>query len=413
MKILMISEYFPPVGKGGGEISAYLLAKHLVKNKITVHVLTSHFDNLKRIETVDGIKIHRFLQTGKNPSIFKDNIKRILKFEKSLLKETLLLSEKENYDVIHCMNTSSIPTVKLKHIIKKPFILHVNGPVMFCPKGTLMYKDEIPCNIECNTQNFTTCFLSSKNIGKTNLKPYLKYNPLLMYLLKKRYNSMQQYMKLFDRFFAISTYMKTRLLMSGINEAEIDIVYNITETKDFINLKQKKNKILKILYLGEYSKPKGPHIIIDALKKLKINYEANFYGKGVLEDYMLQEKILYNLNINVNNIVPYDFVPKIIEEHDIVIFPSFVGEAFGRVALESCYAGKTVLASNIGGVKDIIDEGKTGYLFVPGDSDKLAELIKMCRTNRLKPESVRKLTLQKFSNETTIKQVKKIYTSFL
>ena len=43
MKILFISEYFPPKGKGGGEISCFLLAKYLVKQGVEIHVLTSKF----------------------------------------------------------------------------------------------------------------------------------------------------------------------------------------------------------------------------------------------------------------------------------------------------------------------------------------------------------------------------------
>ena len=42
MKVLFISEYFPPKIKGGGEISAYLLAKNLAK-RIDVSVLTGYF----------------------------------------------------------------------------------------------------------------------------------------------------------------------------------------------------------------------------------------------------------------------------------------------------------------------------------------------------------------------------------
>ena len=49
VKILFISEYFPPKIMGGGEINLFLLAKALSKQKIDVNVLTSDHQNLKML----------------------------------------------------------------------------------------------------------------------------------------------------------------------------------------------------------------------------------------------------------------------------------------------------------------------------------------------------------------------------
>ena len=95
MKVLMISEFFPPKSMGGGELSAYSLAKELVKEKIEVHVLTSYFEGLKKQESLDGIKIFRFLKSG-NPNNLQGNMDRLLNFEKSLLIENHL--QKSNMD---------------------------------------------------------------------------------------------------------------------------------------------------------------------------------------------------------------------------------------------------------------------------------------------------------------------------
>ncbi|MHA1558749.1 MAG: hypothetical protein ACTSXG_02960, partial [Alphaproteobacteria bacterium] len=108
----------------------------------------------------------RLLKTGENPYSIKDNLKRMF-FEKSLLKELPKLNDKENYDIIHCMNSTSISAVKLKSKIKKPFVLHVNGPVLFCPKGNLMYKDKEVCERKCDFITFLGCFFNSKTLGKS------------------------------------------------------------------------------------------------------------------------------------------------------------------------------------------------------------------------------------------------------
>jgi len=415
MKILMISEYFPPFGKGGGEISAYLLAKELVRTKIKVHVLTSHFPGLKKKETKDGIIIHRLLKTGKNPSSILGNLKRSLFFNRSLLKELNKLDKKENFDVVHCMNTTSIRAVDLKNKFKKPFVVHVNSPVPFCPKGTLMYKDKEICNLDCNRKTFLDCYLNSKTIGKHELNFFTKYNPLLALLIRKRFEEYQKKLQNFDFYLPISTYMEKRLIKEGIPKNKVKVIYNLTDFKRFLKLKSSKKKIPKILYLGPYTKPKGPQIIIEALKKIKLPYEANFYGYGSLKQYLLREVTKNELNVKIHDKISYKDIPKIIGNHDIVIFPSLVGEAFGRVALEACAAGKIVIASKIGGVVDIIEHNKTGYLFTPGSVNKLKKIIERVLKNKssIKKKLMRTSIKNKFSNEKTVKLVINIYKSLV
>ncbi len=406
MKILMISEYFPPYSKGGGEISAFLLAKELAKKNIDVTILTSQFKGLKKTEIISGVKILRLLKTGLIPGSIKGNIERQKHFEKSLLDNLEKIAER--YDVIHCMNTTSISAVKLKKKINKSFVLHVNGPVLFCPKGTLMYKDKEICEKKCTLPIYLDCFLNSQNIGKIKMTFYIKYNPAVIYLARKKFNEYQSLLPTFDHYIAISSYMKQRLIFSGIKEKKISVVYNIVEYDKFLELRQQKNKIKKILYLGPYTEPKGPQILLKALNSLESKFEANFYGKGPLEEYLKKNS---GKKIHINKQLPYSDIPKIIKNHDILVFPSLVGEAFGRVALEACGAGKIVIASNIGGIPDIVEDSKTGYLFEAGNIGQLKEILKKTISERLKisPNIIRKNIKQKFSPETSVKKTIKIY----
>lgn len=409
----MISEYFYPFGKGGGEISAFLLAKELAKSGIKVHVLTSGFKGLKKRQTINKVIIHRLLKTGNDPTKVKDNIKRIICFEKSLLRQVEKLDKKENFDIIHCMNISSMPAVKLKNKIKKKFVLHVNSPVAFCPKGTLMYKDKETCERTCTRTTFLGCHLNSKLIGKTNLRFYLKYNPFIIYVIRKRFEEYQNLIKKFDFYMPISSFMKKRLLTFGIAKNKVKVIYNLTDFERFFKLKQPKNKTPKILYLGPYTKPKGPHLIIKALKKIKLPYEANFYGKGPLGNDLIREA--HNLPINIHKQVNYSKIPKILGEHDILVFPSLVSEAFGRVVLEACAAGKIVIASRIGGVTDIIKHNKTGLLFEPGDVNELKSLLEyvLRRDIHISLKQVKKRINKKFSYEYSLSKIQKIYKKLI
>jgi len=59
----------------------------------------------------------------------------------------------------------------------------------------------------------------------------------------------------------------------------------------------------------------------------------------------------------------------------IAVVPSLWEEAFGLVAVEAMAAGVPVCASRTGGLQEIIEEGKTGFLFKPGDSAALADVL--------------------------------------
>jgi len=63
------------------------------------------------------------------------------------------------------------------------------------------------------------------------------------------------------------------------------------------------------------------------------------------------------------------------EQSDICVVPSVWREPFGLVAVEAMAAGLPVCASDIGGLRDIVVHGETGFLFPPGDGKKLAAKI--------------------------------------
>ena len=169
MKILLITEYFPPIIHGGGELSAQTLAQELVKNDIEVHVLTSKRKNSKVHEIKDNVKIHRLLKTGVNPRNLLDNFKRTILLPTSIKKEFYKLNKKEKFDVIHFLNTTSITELKTK--IKK--VATINNYTNFCPKSNLYHKTNFKPG-EKNFIKYLKCMFTSDYIGKQKLKPYLK-----------------------------------------------------------------------------------------------------------------------------------------------------------------------------------------------------------------------------------------------
>ena len=177
MKLLLVSEYFPPKIMGGGEINVFLIAQALAKRGMEVTVLTSYHYGLERYESKDGIKIIRRLKTGKTASGLIDNFKRSFF---SVDKEVKRLYAKVNFDRIHLFGTAIISAKKLSKL-NVPLFATIESYPTLCPKGDRMYLEKKECKHICSFSKFTVCQQKSSEIGKMKNRWYLKYNPLFLF----------------------------------------------------------------------------------------------------------------------------------------------------------------------------------------------------------------------------------------
>jgi glycogen synthase len=70
--------------------------------------------------------------------------------------------------------------------------------------------------------------------------------------------------------------------------------------------------------------------------------------------------------------VPPGEMPRMLCEHDVFVFPSTWNEPFGRVLVEAMAAGVAVVGTTVGGAGEILRDGETGLAFAPGDAEGLA-----------------------------------------
>lgn len=180
----------------------------------------------------------------------------------------------------------------------------------------------------------------------------------------------------FTKIITITKWEIPYLQKLGIQKEKITYIPNGLPEEFF---KQKKAKSDNdILFLGRISPIKYLETLIMAAKNLP---KINFSVVGIAEsDYMDElNKIISNEKVNNLKFYPpvYNLREKIklIDEHKIFVLPS-KREAMPQVLLEAMARGKIVLSSKTDGGKEIIHDGKDGFLFEIGDSAKLSELIK-------------------------------------
>jgi len=156
-----------------------------------------------------------------------------------------------------------------------------------------------------------------------------------------------------------------------------DVIYNgVNISKKNYQLEENEIDLLRIKYnvskddfliclSGRFDKQKGHLFLLDALSekiKERKNIKIIMPGDGILKKEV--ENYVSKNDLNEFVILPgfHKDIEKIIEISDLTIVPS-LWEGFGLVVIESMVKKKVVLASDTGGIPEIIEHGENGYLF--------------------------------------------------
>ncbi|MGH9365070.1 MAG: glycosyltransferase family 4 protein [Thermoanaerobaculia bacterium] len=110
-------------------------------------------------------------------------------------------------------------------------------------------------------------------------------------------------------------------------------------------------------------------------------------------------------------------VPKFLSAIDVLVHCSLSPEPFGQVVIEGMAAGLPVVASREGGPSEIITDGKTGFLYPPGDIDELVTILERLLLDPLERkrvgEKARSEVASRFTIENTARSVEDVYNGLL
>jgi glycosyltransferase involved in cell wall biosynthesis len=164
---------------------------------------------------------------------------------------------------------------------------------------------------------------------------------------------------------------------------------------------------------------KGHVYFLGAAKKILEKVpDAKFVlvGDGPLRPRYQEVTQELNLNNNVYFLGKRTDVPAIISNLDVSVLSS-TNEGFSNVIMESMAAGKPVVATNVGGSREMVTDGVTGYLVPPADSQSMANAIIDLLENPDKAMAMgsagRKVVKEKFTVEAMVKKYEELYFSLL
>lgn len=124
-----------------------------------------------------------------------------------------------------------------------------------------------------------------------------------------------------------------------------------------------------ILYFGDVTVDKGGAVLAEAYRTLRNPPPLVLVGRCFLEEVASLPGVV------ALGPMPHRYAIEALRRSLFTVVPSILPETFGLVALETAAAGKPIVASDIGGLSDIVRDGETGLLVPPATPDALAAAI--------------------------------------
>ena len=124
------------------------------------------------------------------------------------------------------------------------------------------------------------------------------------------------------------------------------------------------------LAVGRLESAKGTDVLLDAWRREDLKYPLKFAGDGPMRP-LVETAAAESPYIEYLGVVPSDQVSALMGEATFVVVPSTSTETFGRVAAEAMAKGTPAVVSDLGGLREIVDDGLNGWRVPPGDAGAL------------------------------------------
>ena len=377
MRILFVSNYFPPAARGGYEQWCEEVALTLAARGHNMAVLTSSA----------GIKVAQggLTADGEDPT-YPVTVHRLLhgQVEGGLAQTTLrLLREPHRFEEENLAHT--------QRVIDE-----------FCPDAVMIWG---MWNIDRSVPQRIEALMGSRvAFYFCDYWPTLPSAYVQRFQAPARHVPMQHVKSLMGRYFlprlaqanpmplrlenpiCVSRAVRDLLVARGAAVEHASIVYGGTTVEQFDTVRRpngmsdpKGSEPLRLLYIGRLEPIKGVHTVVAAMQRLDSSVSLSILGAGDL-DYTaaLQATVAQagmNDRVRFLGAAPRAEVPQVLAQHDVLLFPSEWDEPFARSVLEAMAAGLAVVGTTTGGTGEILVEGETGLTFPAGDAVQLASQI--------------------------------------
>jgi glycogen synthase len=384
LSVMMLSWEFPPRVIGGISPHIYFLSKSLVKQGVKVYVITCDFPDAPEHEVINGVEVYR-VDSYKNPA--PDFATWVYLMNLNMQKETAALTRKlgNEIDVFHAHDwLVANAGIGLKHVFRKPLLVTMHSTEIGRRDGLHNNTEKMIHETEAwlNYEAWKVICCSDYMISHVKWAFGLPNDKLVM-------------------------------VPNGVNTHVYEEIQN--DLKSFRSEYALTDEKI-VLYVGRLVYEKGIHILINAVPKIlqRVNAKFLIVGSGYMKEQLLnivrsmglEHKVLFEGFVDDKTLL------KIQKCADVSVVPSLF-EPFGIVALEAMAAKSPVVASDTGGLSEIIEHDLTGVKVYPNNPESLAWGISKVLTDddyriRIRDNAFRRVQ-ERYDWEKIAQQTKRIY----
>ncbi len=359
MRILLLSNRFPPDVVGGAEILAGDVARALRDRGHDVCVLTSPYDGRgsgrepwvarQLREVVDGPQARNGSPRGGAGRLLAFYRQTHSRYSARTVRRVIARFAP---DVVYVWNLSGVGLVSILRVLRQ-----VRHPIVF------------------HLHSYWWQYINS---------PETRFSTVRMAWLKKLVIGPVPPLK-FTTLIATSEAVKQEYAQAGCPRDRIEVIDNAIDFRflgnDVVTSHRSRRPVL--MYAGRLSAEKGVKVAVQALDLL-VNRDGRdirleIYGQGDPQYVALLRALVSSRNLTeavaFHGLVSQDRLICAYDQADLVIVPSLWEEPFGLVAVEAMARGVAVIASDVGGLRGVLRDGVDGRLVKPGDPHILATTI--------------------------------------
>jgi len=279
--------------------------------------------------------------------------------------------QQEKPDIMHVHNTFPLLSPSIFHTANRlntATVLTLHNYRIFCAAGIPMRKGN-PCTKCLDTRSAIpslkyACYRNSK----------LATLPLAtMISLHKRIHTWH---KDVDAFIALTGFQKDKMAGAGLHAERIHIKPHFySDPPSPCAWTERKSKVV---FVGRLGFEKGVHLLIEAWKKWGGTAPSlDLIGDGPEKSRLKNsvEKSGLSGKVHFRGQLAFPEVQKRLSQSKLLILPSLCFEGFPMVIRESFALGVPVAASRLGSMPCLIENGKNGVLFEPGDAENLCQVV--------------------------------------
>ena len=364
MRILICTNAYPPHFMGGAELVAHEQAKTLVRLGHEVAVFAGDIGgdgerHGRSEDTYDGVGVYRIKTETRDYDPAFLNI-----FHPAIDAHFRDVLQTFGPDIVHFHNLTGL-SVKLPIIARRSGIRTVctlHDLWGFCLKNTALRWDGAPC------RDMALC---------QRCLPRISDEKAAVIPMRFRKDFIKLAFDHIDAFVAPSRYIAWRYASAGLAEDRVTVIPNGIDIVRFSPARHTPaSGPVRISFVGHFGAHKGVSTLLSAFAMLDGSDRAclQLAGGGPEEARYRTQADALGISDRVRFLGQIDHakIARVYDQSDIVVLPSVWDENQPVCLMEAMAAGLPVVASNKGGIPELIDHGHNGLLFDAGDVAALA-----------------------------------------